>query len=131
GRGVSGGGRGRGRPVRPARPPGRPPRPCPPARGGGLRVIWGCGRSARGSPSPPRTPPPGSIPTFPHPGGGEMGGGLPGGADGWTGLPHPHPPFVLVDGPPHPPFILGAGHTRKTWHAPPHSGYHPSWPRRR
>src|SRR5690606_21968444 len=88
-----------GSPFRPALPPGRPPHPCPPSRVGELRVNCGWGRSSRGSPSPPRTPPPGSIPTFPHPGWGEMGGGLPGGADGWTGLPHPHPPFVLVDGP--------------------------------
>src|SRR5690606_21741708 len=38
-----------------------------------------------------RTPPPAFLPPCPHPGGGGIWGGLPGGRAWWRGLPHPHP----------------------------------------
>src|SRR5690606_33515633 len=88
GRGGGGGGG-----VIPGPGPGPFPFPCPstfplPFPNGRARARVGVRVREQ-----PRTPPSAFLPQFPHPGGGERWGGLPGGRAGRKGLPHPHPQF--------------------------------------
>src|SRR5690606_3689275 len=84
-------GRGSPLPPRPSTREAAPP--CPPSRVGELRVNCGGGRSRRDSDSAANAPTR-FYPDFPPPGLGEMGGGLLGGAEVWTGRPRPHPQFM-------------------------------------
>src|SRR5690606_2605134 len=90
------GGCGWGRPVHPSAPPGSPP-PISPQPGWG-KVGIEPGGGVRGGDGDPRDgrPHPPATRRSPTRQGGQGGGGLPGGRAGRKGLPHPHPPLLIL-----------------------------------